>query len=511
MREIAPANVNLAHLLAGGAKVRRPETGRWFSVPTAIALVVMPVLILTMASAEHIPGALLAYVNTVIVAAAATYFVRLRTLEALIPLLFLIWQGVAWPVTTIYFACFAPNGRGYVTINEEYRGYLENSVRLQLVTLAFLLSYLPIVWLAVRKRPGEAQVDPDPVSARRLGWIVLLISMFVLVFHATSRFVAMGPGEYVANGLFNYLSGLLFVVGVLFLRLPYATRVLAIALMLLALVFYSIGNARGSALFPFMLFFIGLVFLSELKARWRTWLVVAAVVALPFYLVISNTSRELTGRGGGFENFAYRLQLLGRWREVLDDQSVLFRTMGRLFHTGGHSVVTLTPERYPYLPFNPGAYLYELTTRLFIPGAILDTRFYSATAQLKRYGFRINEKTSVELSFIGSMWLIGGIVPVILGGVALGCFHALCARYLRRVRKTAPCRALFLFGILGLRFLWASNLDLISNVRDTAWSLLIGLVLYEIFVRSFVREQKAVIVHETAANPTPQPAAMSPA
>ena len=66
-----------------------------------------------------------------------------------------------------------------------------------------------------------------------------------------------------ASGSYNYLHGLMLMVGVLFLRLTVETRLRALLFMALAGAFYLIGNARGLAVLPATLFVVGLIFLER--------------------------------------------------------------------------------------------------------------------------------------------------------------------------------------------------------------------------------------------------------
>src|SRR5687767_8305613 len=83
----------------------------WFTLPVVIPLLVLPAVIVVATPVEYLGGSLLAYLNCLICGAVMVRFVRQRTLEGLIPVLFLTWMMLAWPVASIYFAIFYPEAR----------------------------------------------------------------------------------------------------------------------------------------------------------------------------------------------------------------------------------------------------------------------------------------------------------------------------------------------------------------------------------------------------------------
>src|SRR5262249_55905182 len=187
----------------------------------------------------------------------------------------------------------------------------------------------------------------------RAGVMVLWIVMAAIRRHAVSQIVSLpGPLVYIAAGSYNYLHGLMLMVGVLFLRLPMETRLRALLFMALAGAFYLIGNARGLAVLPATLFVVGLIFLSDIQQRYKTWTIVAVCTALPLALVIGNTTRTLMG-SIGFADLGSRLSALAEWQEVLRRTPVLAATFERLFFVGGHSIIAHAPQHFPHRHFPP--------------------------------------------------------------------------------------------------------------------------------------------------------------
>jgi len=279
------------------------------------------------------------------------------------------------------------------------------------------------------------------------------------------------------------------MVGVLFLRLPMRTRLRALVFMALAGAFYLLGNARGLAVLPATLFVVGLIFLGEIQQRYKTWTIVVACAALPLALVIGNTTRTLLG-SIGFENLGTRLSALGEWREVLSRTPVLAATFQRLFFIGGHSIIAFSPEHFPYIAFSPSDYGWELVTRL-LPGKLFYEPFYSTNVRLQLYGFLITEETSYPMSLLGSLYMLGGYVPVAVGAFAIGIFHCLLSRVIGTANRRSQYLGLFVFSMIASTLIWSQNVDLIVNVRVIVWRVLSAFVLYIVILRPFAERRGA--------------------
>jgi hypothetical protein len=317
---------------------------------------------------------------------------------------------------------------------------------------------------------------------RRAGGAVLGIVLAAITLHAASRIVPLpGPLMYIASGSYNCLHGLRLMVGVLSLRLPVQTRFRALVFMALAGAFYLIGNARGLAVLPATLFVVGLIVLSDIKQRCKTWTVIAVCAGLPLALVIGNTTRTLMG-SLGFTEFGARLSALGQWQEVLSRTPVLAATLHRLFFVGGHSIITFSPEYFPYLDFSPASYGWELLARL-LPGKLFYALYYSTSTRLQQYDFLITEGTSYPMSLLGSLYMLGGVVPVILGACAIVGFHFLLSRLIGPANRRSRHLGLFTFSMMASALIWSRNMDLITNLRVAAWRVLSALAHYIALLR----------------------------
>lgn len=469
-------------------RLKRAEQPLWLIIPLAVTLIGLAVMIALLTERQHLLGALIAYSNLTLISAAAVYFVRQRTLQGLIPVLFLAWFAMGWPLPTIYFATMFPT-EAYHPFADE-REILFGAAWVQTVGLVFLVIYLTTVRLFLgHHRPWTHSVANERTE-RLVGSVVLWIVMAAITLHAFSQVVPL-PGTlmYVASGSYNYLHGLMLMVGVLFLRLNVETRLRALLFMALAAAFYLIGNARGLAVLPATLFVVGLIFLSDISQRYKTWAIIAACAGLPLALVIGNTTRVLLG-SIGFQDIGTRLSALGEWQEVLSRTPVLVSTFHRLFFVGGHSIIAYTPEYFPYLNFSWTDYGWELVTRL-LPGKLFYAPFYSDNERLQAYGFLISDESSFPMSLLGSLYLLGGLVPVALGAVAFGIFHSLLGRLIGLASRRTSYLGLFVFSMVASTLIWSQNVDLITNVRVTAWRVLSAFVLYLAILRPLVARAAA--------------------
>ena len=453
----------------------------------AIAAVVAPVVISVTAPHEQLAGALVAYLNLLVFGVAAAYFISSGTLQGLIPVIFLTWLEAAWPLASIYFATQCPE-YAYVTTVDE-RQFLFRNLWVQTVTLAFVLAYLGTTFAFRGRATAWSMPLSSASSARRVPGVVLVLVIGAITLHAVSKVVTLPDViQYFADGGYLYLHGLMFMVGALFLRLRVHTRSWALLFMGLAASFYVLGNARGQAGLPVALFLAGIVLLSDLKYHWKAWIVTVACVSFPLALVIANTTRQMTGTIG-FGDLASRLRALGQWHEVVSTTPVLASTFGRLFFIGGHTIVTMSPEQFPFVDFAPLTYVWEFLTRL-LPRRLMFDSYYSANPNviLMRYDFLVTEETSVPVSLIGSLYMLGGLTPVMLGGMAIAMFHCLVARCLGRLARYSPYLGLFVFAMIATNLLWAQNLDPITHVRGVVWAGVAAIVLYQLVLRPFLAE-----------------------
>lgn len=441
-----------------------------------VFLIVTPVAIGFSVATERIPMCLLAYVNCLFIGYGLQWFLRKNILVALVPVLFILILLLSWPVAIIYFAIFHPDI--YYGTMTGHVSHFEAGVRLQLCVLLFLIGYFSIMFCALRKdRPTETA---EIVHPGRFANIAIFLGLAVLLLNSVSKVVRL-PGfvTYLANGLFIYLNGIFFICGAMLKSIPKVIRILFFLCLGAAVFFYTIGNARGMALRPVFFLLLGILFFSRFNRKAKVILAICFVFAFPTYVVIANTTRVLLGTIGFEEGVSYRLKALKEWRAVKPEVSATSFALGRLFYTGGHSIIAQTPSRVPYRRFSPVAYPKEVLTAL-IPGRIYYRPYYRGPPILLDYGFMITEQTAVGLSMIGSFWFLGGYVPVLFGGVGLGLLHWLVIVILRRSWAVSKAKAFLYFSIFSPTIMWASRVSLINHWHSVVYRLVLAFIIYQV-------------------------------
>lgn len=463
---------------------------KWFTRPMYVLLVALPILIALTVPAKYLLGSMLAYANVLIIVMAMIRFTRQQSLQGVLHILFLTWMLASWPLASLYLAMTFPGS--YYQVLHQRRFHLDGMERLQLAMMAFLLVYVPIT-LALSKR-GQPFVlhSPATSSDRRTATAMLFFVMSAILLNAVSKIVSLPePVEYVAIAGYNYLHSLMLLVGALFPRLPFYTRALALAFMGASGAFYMIGNHRGAAALPLALFLAGLLFFSEMRPRWKMGLVITGAIVMPLALALGDITRDLT-KTSGFSNFEQRIEAFSRLGEYIQSTPLFARSFQRTFSTGGHTLVTMMPEPYPYLGFSFTAYVREFFERL-IPGKLYYHPYYSTTALLRTYDFYITDKTSVELSFIGSLYMLGGFIPIIIGTIFIALVHCWFGRWIGKAQRASPYKGLFYCGMLAQTFLWGQNLDPISHFRTLVWQALAAAILYYLLVRILIGERRQTL------------------
>ena len=433
------------------------EKYRWLTIPTAIVMVVLPVAILTTARSSDLLGLLLAYVNALIISIAIIYFLTRRTYEAVIPVLFLSWIIFSWPIATIYFGIFSPDAT-YITTSEAHRLFLQNNLLLQAVLFVFLVAYLStLILLQPRggiKLPRFSQQNP---ATWKLAYVATGISIVAFAGGLFARVTVNYETAtgYLMSGLFNYLFAVPFIIGVLYPKISRSVRFFILAFFALSSPVYLLYHSRFNMLVPWVMIVFGLLLFGEWPARKKAILAITCVAVFPFLILLGEVTRSASTSNA--QTLEEKAEILGRWQEFFSQNSMLGQTMGRLFSTGGHSIITMTPEEVDYLEFNPLRYGAEMAIAIFVPGKIYSDYYYSTTYHLNNYGLRVViGGTSVELSLPGSLWMLGGWLPTFFGAIITALLHLAVMYWLRAANRKSVYKGLFYLGMMAGVIVWGS-------------------------------------------------------
>ncbi|MFH1746078.1 MAG: hypothetical protein ABIG44_03425 [Planctomycetota bacterium] len=471
--------VNVRAIQALVAKRAKP---RWLSLPVVVFGVLAPVGIGIQVQAEHLAGALLAYINCLITGYACMRFFKGHWLPGAIPLLFLPNTVISWCFAPLCFAMFFPDHTYGLMRPMGGNSALYRLAHYQLVTTMFLLPYIGVVWLFVKKSRDNFHGSRFESNRKALAYSCSFIVLGVLGYNAAARLANLSEAAtYWADGLFKYYKTLMIAVGAFFLRIDRLTRYTLLGILIGFGILYTLANKREFAAYPLLSLAIGILFFSGVRPNSKTMFVGVVMLVLPVYFTLGDVTRRVGGLAPGFENLGRRMQIItGRSGEYLEKVNPIGATLGRFFTTGGHSVVVHTPENVPYMGFNPGKYVSEMF-RSLVPRRQMTMADYGHNYHLVRYGHRVTDKTAVGVTLIGHFWMLGGTLFIIAGGVLTGLFHGALVMMVRRAWSHSMAMALILIAVQAHALIWVRGYDFIRHWRDVVWRLVFAVVIYVLY------------------------------
>ena len=448
-----------------------PATGRelrWFSWPMVAFGIILPLIILVKVNEEHRLGAFLAYLNCVIIVWLMIHTLKRDALLGVLLLVCLPFLMFAWSGSCLYFAVFNIPVQ-YGTLRR-FIPHMEGFVRVQLAVLTFLAGYVPVLLLLFHKRSrgrGLPVVSPRRILAVVGLFLFVLTAVFDLTLMAG---IGLGAGfgvRWWIQGIFNYCVGLFAVIGglITFASKKYIAGL--IALLAVHMFIFAAAGKRVFGLYPVFFISIGLFFLSSLSAKKKLSLFGIVLAGFLLYMLLGMAGRR-HGERTGFTHFGQRIGQLfdpSTWGE---GPGVVTNTMTRLFMTGGHSIITRTPEEVPYFEFEAGTYAQEMVTGLFVPGTFYFRPYHRSNYHLSRYDIMLGT-TSVEISLVGHFWMMGGSIAVFIGGIAVGLTHGFILTLVHRAREVSWTKALIYTSSFAMVMFWTFATDFIGLFRTVFW------------------------------------------
>jgi len=457
----------------------KTNTSGWIKYSILGLAAVIPVIVFAFAPSRCWGAAIFAYINCLLYVVFAVHFISKGTLGYLIPVISPVWMIVGSCVGIIYFAVFYPDAI-YSTLAGDV-SYFAGGIRYQLAIFLFLLVYFVSMNRFLR---NESVIPQHPLMVSKyIGYVSLALSVLITCFHIFAVIVHGSEVGMFQSGeggwgyrLHYYFKSLWFVVGVVFLRLSRVVKMIIMVFLTIVLAFYSLLSSRTPAVLPIASMFCGLFLFSEMKGRTKIILLLVCVAALPWFVLIGNTVRILRGVSGGkYEDIGYRLAAFKEWRYVAERLPVGINFFGRMFFVSGNIIVAYTPSQYPYKHFSPIECAKETVVSMLpgpvqkFTGIVLDMTKtqYTGSWVLRDYGIYVSETTSTEVSMIGTLWMLGGYIPVLIGGFLLAMIHSFVAWIIRRTWVQNPDKGIFYFSVFFYGILWSFNWDLIVLWRTT--------------------------------------------
>lgn len=474
---------------------------RWAFIRNVVIVffIVGALLLPLLTQGRWIEVTLLAWLNCAVYAFFAIYFIRQRTLGSLIPILTPMVMVVGSSLGVVYFAIFYPDA-GYNTMIE-WISFFSGGARYQLTILLFMLSYF--VMLTFLLRPERRVIQSPLLCTKYIAYWITIAYMFAMGLAVLVRiFPVGGVMKWLGDGMMLYCSGFTFVTGSLYKHMSKKFKIVVLSVIAVLFILFTIANARGHAIFTVAFLVLGYLLFSDTKPKTKLMLLGAFVVMLPVYIVVGNTTRVLLGTIG-FQNFSARIAALKEWRYVAAAAGdPILRMFDRLFYHGGNLIVASTPSQHRYIGFYPGRFLLE-TLESLLPGALFYHPYYRGTAILAEYGLMITEQTSTEVSMIGSLWLLGGYTPIIIGGFVIALIHGFIAQRIRRAWFQNPDKAIFYFAVIAQPLAEGLGSDFIGGIRQMFWHLAFAFIAFKL-ITPFLKtsyhhgEQMETAIEESA-------------
>jgi hypothetical protein len=245
-------------------------------------------------------------------------------------------------------------------------------------------------------------------------------------------------------------------------------------------------NSRYYAFIPVAFFAAGVMFLSAVSTS-RKYITLAGMLGVvAFALVLGDAGRRL-GAGlwhGGVEDLYRRYEILTEKSDQVLDVKWGDQIFGRLFTTGGHQITTLIPQVVAFKPFDLPVYIAEVLSQGFLPRNLANALvrpYHEEKTSLVSLGHRLTEKHSVERSFIGAAWELGGYGPLVVISLSAGVLVLLVVAVVeRQLLPRAPRMAAVCFAILCDSVLQSVPEGLPSMAHECIYSVVVGTGVYGI-------------------------------
>jgi hypothetical protein len=429
--------------------------------------------------------AMLALANVVLTGLICFRLLRVNPVTGLVPCFFLIPVTIQSGVSTLYFSIFNPAIFG--TYGGQ-RWYMMNDNAFFQATAMACIACFALPWLLLQR----ADWTLDRYAAFRRAAVNVAMPTF-LVFTACITSLLMLrifsiPAStfigYLVYGLFRYTHALPLVAGVAWADLSRRSRYFIIAVLAVNLLINTATNSRYYAFVPVAFFAAGVMFLSAVSTSRKYVALVGMICVVAFALVLGDAGRRL-GVGlwqGGVEDLRRRYDVLTQKSDEILDVRWGDQIFGRLFTSGGHQITTLMPQSLAFKQFVLPIYVAEVLSQGFLPRNLaiaLVRPYHEEKTSLVSIGHRLTEKHSVERSFIGAAWELGGYVPLMVISLAAGVLVMLVVALVeRQLLPRAPRMAAVCFAILCDSMLQSVPEGLPSMAHECIYSVVVGTGVY---------------------------------
>jgi len=434
---------------------------------------------------EHRLTAVMALANVVLTGLICFRLLRVNPVTGLVPCFFLIPNTIQSGVSTLYFSIFNP------VIFATYGGgrwYLMNENAFFQATAMACIACFALPWLLLQR--ADWALDRYAAFRRAavnvamptfLVFTACIGSLLVLRIFSISATTLLG---YVVYGLFRYTHALPLVAGVAWADLPRRSRYFIIAVLAANLLVNTATNSRYYAFIPVAFFAAGVMFLSAVSTSRKYVALVGMLGVVAFALVLGDAGRRL-GIGlwqGGIEDLRRRYDVLTQKSDEVLDVRWGDQIFGRLFTTGGHQITTLMPQVVAFKQFDLPIYVAEVLSQGFLPrnqANALVRPYHEEKTSLVSIGHRLTERHSVERSFIGAAWELGGYGPLVVISIAAGVLVLTITAVVEgQLLPRVPRMAAVCFAMLCDSVLQSVPEGLPSMAHECIYSVVVGAGVY---------------------------------
>lgn len=314
----------------------------------------------------------------------------------------------------------------------------------------------------------------DIVEYVKEEYSISLISIFFLIGFSFTIISSLNISYVVAVFALAF-SFAPVIIGLLWKNISSFHKLLWISMLIINLVFHSIQGSRGTAIFP-ICFVIGgyLISIQNNKDLFHKRLLAfgfTSILSIPFLSFIADY-RDSIGR-----NEDVSIEALEAMIDFANDETILSNdkednSISRLLIHPNVAAIYLTPEIIPHREFD---YLLEemfsIITLSGEDGAETNKQFRSdlgyGTGVATRYGFTVNDKTSVEWPILADGYTRFGYLGIALYSFLFAIFLSWLEKKCMIVKNIQPLLAIVLLffvlynGVLSYMYSYYSFIKLL--------------------------------------------------
>jgi hypothetical protein len=428
----------------------------------------------------------MAIMNVTVTAVVCRRLLALNPVTGLIPVFFLIPTCLLGSVSSIYFAIYNPGsmrwfgGKIWLHMHENF--FFQCMVLIHI--LAFALPWLLLISPSRRSLSYDRFIEAAKAVAGPTFMIFTVVVGSLLALRLANINKASTTG-YLVYGFFRYMDASPMVCGMAWHLLSLPLRWQVLAILGLNTLINTATNSRFYAFIPPLFFGAGLMFVSRVSLRRKYIALVASIAVLAIVMVVGNAARRVGGGLwlGGVESLRRQMEIVStRSEKILDNVSWGDEIFGRMFFLGGHQIVTLMPTEHTFKEWNIPLYILEVVGQGMLPRGLANRLIephHENKNSLLLIGHRLSKSHSVERSFIGAAWELGGVGPLIIISCLASLFLRGMAALLDQLFLFSPRFAVIAFVAVCDAAMWSINEGLPSMAHECIYSVIVMAVVYQ--------------------------------